>query len=100
MNLHQLELFYAVARRRSITGAASELHLTQPAVSLQIRALERECGLLLFERGGTHLRLTQAGEALYRPLGIIHRKKKRLNRVAQAFLDMLLESAAPEGGTA
>jgi LysR family transcriptional regulator, low CO2-responsive transcriptional regulator len=66
MNLHQLELFYAVARRRSITGAASELHLTQPAVSLQIRALERECGLLLFERGGAHLRLTQAGEALHR----------------------------------
>ena len=66
MNFHQLELFYAVAQRRSMTGAASELHLTQPAVSLQIRGLEKECGLLLFERGGPQLRLTQAGEALYR----------------------------------
>lgn len=66
MNFHQLEIFYAVAQRRSITGAATELHLTQPAVSLQIRALEKTCGLLLFERGGPQLRLTQAGEALLR----------------------------------
>lgn len=66
MNLHQLEIFYAVARRRSVTGAAMELNLTQPAVSLQVRALERQCGVVLFERGGARFRLTQAGEALYR----------------------------------
>ena len=66
MNFHQLEIFHTVAQRLSITGAATELHLTQPAVSLQIRALEKACGLLLFERGGSQLRLTQAGEALFR----------------------------------
>jgi DNA-binding transcriptional LysR family regulator len=66
MNFHQLEIFYAVAQRSSITRAAAQLHLTQPAVSLQIRALEKACGLLLFERGGPQLRLTQAGEALHR----------------------------------
>ena len=66
MNFHQLEIFHMVAQRLSITGAATELHLTQPAVSLQIRALEKACGLLLFERGGSQLRLTQAGEALFR----------------------------------
>ena len=40
MNFHQLEIFYAVAQRASITAAASDLRLTQPAVSLQIKALE------------------------------------------------------------
>jgi DNA-binding transcriptional LysR family regulator len=38
MNLHQLHIFYVVVQRRSITNAAAEIHLTQPAVSLQIRA--------------------------------------------------------------
>jgi DNA-binding transcriptional LysR family regulator len=50
MNFHQLHIFYIVAQRRSITAAAQEVRLTQPAVSLQIRALEKECGLPLFER--------------------------------------------------
>ena len=66
MNFHQLGIFQVVAQRRSITGAAAELRLTQPAVSLQIRALEKACGIQLFERGGPQLRLTQAGEALLR----------------------------------
>ncbi|MSO46445.1 MAG: LysR family transcriptional regulator [Acidobacteria bacterium] len=60
-----MEVFYVVAQRLSITAGAVEMRLTQPAISLQIRALEKEFGLLLFERGGTRLRLTQAGEAFY-----------------------------------
>ena len=66
MNLHHLRIFYAVAQRRSITAAAADLLLSQPAVSLQLKALEREVGLPLFERGGPKLRLTQAGELLLR----------------------------------
>ncbi len=66
MNLHHLRIFYTVAQRRSVTGAAAELLLSQPAVSVQLKALERELGLSLFERGGPKLRLTQAGEVLYR----------------------------------
>lgn len=66
MNLHHLRIFYTVAQRRSVTGAATELLLSQPAVSVQLKALERELGLSLFERGGPKLRLTQAGEVLYR----------------------------------
>jgi DNA-binding transcriptional LysR family regulator len=41
MNFHQLEIFYVVAQRLSITGAATELRLTQPAVSLQVRRSKR-----------------------------------------------------------
>src|SRR5262249_60120921 len=66
MRLHHLKIFYTVAQRRSITGAAAELLLSQPAVSLQLKALERELGVPLFERGGAKLRLTQAGEELHR----------------------------------
>ncbi len=66
MNLHHLKIFYTVAQRRSITGAASDLLLSQPAVSVQLKALEKELGVSLFERGGPKLRLTQAGEVLFR----------------------------------
>jgi len=65
MNFHQLQIFYAVAQRQNITAAASELHLTQPAVSLQVKALEKNLGLPLLERGGSKLRLRQAPPSGY-----------------------------------
>jgi DNA-binding transcriptional LysR family regulator len=84
MNLHKLRVFVAVAQRLSITDAASDLHLTQPAVSLQVRALEKETGLLLLERGGRKLRLTQAGELLYRSaLSILHAKDEAERGIAE-----------------
>jgi DNA-binding transcriptional LysR family regulator len=66
MNLHQLRIFHTVAQRRNITAAAADLLLSQPAVSLQLQRLEKELGLSLFERGGPKLKLTDAGEVLYR----------------------------------
>jgi DNA-binding transcriptional LysR family regulator len=66
VNLHRLRIFYAVAQRRNITAAAGELMLSQPAVSLQLKSLERDLGLPLFQRGGPKLLLTDAGEVLYR----------------------------------
>jgi DNA-binding transcriptional LysR family regulator len=66
MNLHQLRIFCAVAQQRSITAAAADLLISQPAVSLQLKALEKHLGLPLFERLGPKLRLTHAGEVLYR----------------------------------
>ena len=87
MNFHQLHIFYIVAQRRSITAAAAEVRLTQPAVSLQIRALEKECGLPLFERavsGQARLRLTQAGEALYRSaVSILHTQEETRRVMAE-----------------
>ncbi|MBI2350051.1 MAG: LysR family transcriptional regulator, partial [Deltaproteobacteria bacterium] len=64
MNLHQLNIFLAVARLRSFTQAADGLHLSQPDVSLHIRELEEEIGLKLFDRLGKRIHLTQAGEVL------------------------------------
>lgn len=64
MELRQLEAFVTVARRTSFTRAAGELHLTQPAVTRQIAALEAELGALLFDRLGKSIQLTGAGETL------------------------------------
>src|SRR5579859_5002041 len=60
--LRQLRVFESAARHLSLTRAAEELHLTPPAVSIQIRQLEGHAGSRLFERAGRKLRLTQAGE--------------------------------------
>jgi len=67
MELHQLRYFHAVARARSFTRAAEELGIGQPALSQQIRALEKSIGTPLFERLGRSLRLTAFGEALRDP---------------------------------
>ena len=64
MNLHQLEIFRAVAERGSVSRAAEALYLSQPGVSLQIKALEKSLGLALFEKHGRTLRLTEAGHEL------------------------------------
>lgn len=62
--LRQLRVFGAVARNLSFTGAAKELHLTQPAVSMQVKELEAACGAPLFERIGRGIHLTEAGGEL------------------------------------
>jgi LysR family glycine cleavage system transcriptional activator len=59
-----LRAFEAVARRLSFRAAAEELHLTQPAVSRQIRSLEDELGATLFLRGTRHVELTGPGAQL------------------------------------
>jgi len=63
--LQQLRLFEAVSRHRSFTRAAEELHLTQPAVSIQVKRLEESIGLPLFEQVGKKIFLTPAGEEVY-----------------------------------
>ena len=55
-----LRAFEAVARRSSFRAAGEELHLTQPAISRQIRSLEDEIGATLFLRGTRHVELTSA----------------------------------------
>jgi DNA-binding transcriptional LysR family regulator len=59
--LRQLKVFEAVARHRSFSRAAEELHLTQPAVSTQVAKLEEHAGLPLFEQLGKKIHLTPAG---------------------------------------
>lgn len=64
MQLHQLQYFVAVAEARHFTRAAARMHVAQPSLSQQIRALERDLGADLFHRARGHISLTDAGEAL------------------------------------
>lgn len=65
LTLRQLHVFEAVARHLSYTRAARDLHLTQPAVSMQIKQLEEHVGLPLFEQLGKKVYLTEAGKEMY-----------------------------------
>jgi DNA-binding transcriptional LysR family regulator len=64
MEIYQLKAFLAVARVGHLTRAAEQLHITQPAVSKQIKALEEELGVLLFDRLPSGMGLTSAGQTL------------------------------------
>lgn len=64
MDIHQLKTFVAVARGGSITRAAELVHLSQPAVSAHIKAIEDALGLTLFERNSRGMSLTRDGERL------------------------------------
>ena len=66
MDTRQLAAFCAVVERRSFSRAAERLRLTQPAVSLQVRALEKRLGTKLFDRSGRRVEPTEAGWSLYR----------------------------------
>ena len=65
LNLHQLSTFQVVAKHCSFVRAAEELHFSQPAVSAQIRHLEKSLGVKLFDQIGRKTHLTQAGEELF-----------------------------------
>jgi LysR family transcriptional regulator, glycine cleavage system transcriptional activator len=82
--------FEAAARLQSFTAAAAELHLTQSAVSRQIRALEEMVGSELFVRERQTIRLTTAGEAYAQEI------RGALERISQATLGF---RANPRGGT-
>src|ERR687885_150525 len=66
MDTRQLAAFCAVVERRSFSDAAAKLGVTQPAVSLQVRALEKRLGRQLLDRSGRRVEPTEAGLRLYR----------------------------------
>src|SRR5436305_215807 len=66
MDTRQLAAFCAVVERKSFSQAAEQLGVTQPAVSLQVRSLERRLGQQLLDRSGRRVVPTEAGERLYR----------------------------------
>jgi LysR family transcriptional regulator, transcriptional activator of the cysJI operon len=66
LNIHQLRVFVAVVEQRSFTGAARQLHLTQPAVSMQVSRLQRSVNVPLLIRDGRSLIPTEVGLTVYR----------------------------------
>ncbi|MCJ8010265.1 LysR family transcriptional regulator [Paenibacillus sp. KQZ6P-2] len=65
MDIRQLRYFIAIAEERKISAAAQRLHMSQPPLSQQLKAMEVELGTLLLERTGKLLELTESGKALY-----------------------------------
>ncbi|POP30586.1 LysR family transcriptional regulator, partial [Lactonifactor longoviformis] len=64
-NLSLYKVFYTVANSRNISKAASELFISQPAISKSIRKLEQSLGVTLFSRNSRGVQLTEEGEILY-----------------------------------
>uniref|UniRef100_UPI00286EC86F LysR family transcriptional regulator n=1 Tax=Delftia acidovorans TaxID=80866 RepID=UPI00286EC86F len=67
MEMYQLRAYVTAATLGSVTRTAEALHLTQPAITAQIKALEEELGVALFDRRPGRISLTRAGEALMEP---------------------------------
>ena len=74
LTIRQLRALTAVQKHRSVTAAAKQLHLTQPAVTLQLRNLQELAGLPLIQRTGDGMLLTDAG-----------RKQTRFSRTAKDY---------------
>ena len=81
ITLRQLQIFEAVAQTQSYTRAAERLHMTQPAVSMQMKQLEETVGLDIFERQGKKIVITSVGEKL----------RKHANKIINRF-DVLQSS--------
>ncbi|WP_409341089.1 selenium metabolism-associated LysR family transcriptional regulator [Paenibacillus sp. MBLB4367] len=64
VNFHQLHIFYTVADKGSFSSAAQALHMTQPAVTMQVQSLEEQFGVKLFVRTTKKIELTEAGSEL------------------------------------
>lgn len=65
MNIKQLRYFYEIANEGQITRAATKLHISQPPLSQSLKALEEDLEVVLFERNGRRMNLTEPGVVLY-----------------------------------
>ncbi|WP_433657817.1 LysR family transcriptional regulator [Nocardia sp. CA-128927] len=90
MSLRQYEYALAVAEHGSVTAAAELLHVAQPSMSQQIRGLERELGVKLFERTPTGLVPTVVGRAFLREAEVAVSASRRARATARAGVDELV----------
>ncbi|HTO25629.1 MAG TPA: selenium metabolism-associated LysR family transcriptional regulator [Gaiellaceae bacterium] len=101
MDTRQLAAFCAVVERRSFSQAAEQLGVTQPAVSLQIRSLEKRLGVQLLDRSGRRVEPTEAGHRLYRSaqrlLALEEQMLSELGDEAEGELSGRLEIGASSG---
>ncbi|HVS25787.1 MAG TPA: LysR family transcriptional regulator [Burkholderiales bacterium] len=85
MELYQLRSFAAIAEVGQLTRAAEKLHISQPALSAQLKALENELGLTLFERTSSGMTLTAAGKQMLEEAEKILSAAQALHNEARAL---------------
>lgn len=84
MDVKQLRYFSAIAQEGQITRAAKKLHMAQPPLSQQLKLLEQELGVLLVERSGKNIKLTEAGKVLYkRATELLHQLDETVTEVKE-----------------
>ena len=88
INLNQLRSFYLAVKNTSVTKAAAQLCVTQPAVTMQIKALENNLGLDLFRKEGKSMELTKAGKALYGYAEKIFHITEEMEYSMQGYVDL------------
>jgi len=81
INFNQLRFFYEAAKAQNFSAAARNLCVTQPAVTGQIRALERALEMRLFKKRGRRMVLSEAGALLFQHAHEVFEVEKRLERV-------------------
>ncbi|WP_448102599.1 LysR family transcriptional regulator [Luteibacter jiangsuensis] len=103
MNLHHLLVFHTVAKTGSITASSRVLHISQPALSRELRELEDAMGLALFERLPRGMRLTHAGEVLAeyadRLFDVARAAERAMKELASAQIGHLSIAASNTIGT-
>ncbi|MDO5517334.1 MAG: LysR family transcriptional regulator [Clostridium sp.] len=87
MNLHGLRLFYIVAEAGSVTAAAEQLRISQPAITLQIKKFERENNIKLFIPEGRGICLTDIGEQLFKEAKVIFNVETRIESMIDNYLN-------------
>lgn len=91
INLELYRNFYLVAKHKSVSKAAEELHVSQPAVTQSIKSLEEKLGSPVFIRANRKMNLTEAGKALYEKV------ESALNLISDAETDFGLVNAIKKG---
>src|SRR2546425_8481628 len=87
MELRHLRYFIGVAEEENVSRAALKLHVSQPALSRQVRDLEEELGFLLLERGAKSVRLTEAGRTFLVEARAVLQRADEAVKAAQAIAD-------------
>jgi DNA-binding transcriptional LysR family regulator len=87
MNLRQMEVFHAIMRCGSVTGAARQLNVSQPAVSATLRHCETQLGMKLFQRAGSRLQPTPGANAIDGEVAAIFSRVDMVGRMTRDMIE-------------